>query len=348
VNGREREIRLIRRANRASALGRLMLGELTSWQEFFDADVLDLGSMPRRNLKSGKHDIQSRLSDEIKGFCEKNFVHMTEAKLEDLYKAVKERRGLEIPLPNFQNQYSKIRPHVLKDIPPYSTVVISLWGLNFRYPEYFISDDIRQSLALALEAKVELNKLENISHKEALERRGEISALTQKEGLANRFAILSCYNLLEAYLNGLAWIFALDKEKMKALSNNSRKLIEDSAKLKEKVIKYPGIIAGRTLWGEDDDPPNLLLSDFKHFRDSIVHPSPFSVPERFGGYDKLQNFYMVNIGLSMVIARHTIDAISSIHQHVNAVNYAIPTWLDELAKALSTYEKDFESLVGID
>lgn len=342
MNGREREIRLIRRANRASALGRLMLGELTDWQEFLSADVADLEGMPRRNLKSGKHDIQNRLSPEIQKFCKDNFIGMTEARMEALYEAVKERRGLEIPLLDFQSTYSKFRPQVLKDVPPYSTVVVSLWGLQFRHPEHFISDDIKQSLALAIEAKSELNRLENISHKEALERRGEISALTQKEGLANRFTILSCYNLLEAYLNGLAWVFAADKEKMNGLSNNSRKLIEDSANFRDKVIKYPTIITGRPLWGEDDDPPNLLLSDFKHFRDSIVHPSPFSVPERFGGYDKLLNFYMVNIGLSMVIARHTIDTISSIHQHVTGGGSARPAWLGELAELLDQYEINFE------
>lgn len=319
-----------------------MLGELTTWQEFLDADVLDLEGMPRRNLKSGKHDIQSRLSDEIKGFCDKNFVAMTEAKMEDLYNAIKNSRSLEIPLHDFQNQYSKIRPHVLKDIPGYSTVVISLWGIQFRNPEHFISDDIKQSLALAFEAKDELNKLENVSHKELHKRRGKISALTQKEGLANRFTIISCYNLLEAYLNGLAWMFALDKEKMKGLSNNSRKLIEDSATLRDKVIKYPSIITGRPLWDENDEIPNLLLSDLKQFRDSIVHPSPFSVPERFGGYDKLQNFYLVTIGLSMVIARLTVDLIGSIHQHVTGKGSARPVWLNELADLLDQYEINLE------
>lgn len=40
--GREREAEIIRQANRAAAVGRLMLGELNPWQEFLQADVTDL------------------------------------------------------------------------------------------------------------------------------------------------------------------------------------------------------------------------------------------------------------------------------------------------------------------
>lgn len=71
LSGREREAKMIRQANRAAAVGRLMLGEFNSWQEFLEADVLDLENLPRRQLKSGKTDVKRRLYSEIKSFCSK-------------------------------------------------------------------------------------------------------------------------------------------------------------------------------------------------------------------------------------------------------------------------------------
>ncbi|MBT3322260.1 MAG: hypothetical protein HN392_08235 [Anaerolineae bacterium] len=70
LSGREREANLIRRANRAAAVGRLMLGEFYSWNQFLEADSVDLVSLPRRMLKSGLRDIKARLSQEIGAFCD--------------------------------------------------------------------------------------------------------------------------------------------------------------------------------------------------------------------------------------------------------------------------------------
>ena len=71
---------------------------MNTWQEFLEADVLDLESLPRRQLKSGKIDVSNRLSPEISRFCSKNFRGMTESKLSTLYEDIKAFRGLEIPL----------------------------------------------------------------------------------------------------------------------------------------------------------------------------------------------------------------------------------------------------------
>ncbi|MFO7899458.1 MAG: hypothetical protein R6V58_10425, partial [Planctomycetota bacterium] len=62
LSGREKEVAAIREANRAAAVGRLMLGELKDWHEFIAADSADLAKLPRRQLKSGKADVRRRLS----------------------------------------------------------------------------------------------------------------------------------------------------------------------------------------------------------------------------------------------------------------------------------------------
>ena len=317
-----------------------MLGEFSDWQEFLAADVIDLQVLPRKSLKSGKRDVQKRLSGEIQSFCKYNFTNMTVNKLEDLYNEVKKDRGLEIPLPDFEIKYSKFNKSVLKDIPPYSTASVSLWGLKFRYPEYFISRDIKQALALSIEARAQLNEFNETRHKKLVDNQEKINELIQQEDFASRSSIVSCFNLLESHLNGIAWLFARDEERMASLSNNKQRLIKDNGrtKFRDKLIKYPEIITGNKLWREEDEPPALLLSYFKKFRDSIMHPSPFPTPDKFGGHDKLQVFYSANLGISMLVAQQVVDIITNIHRHINGSTTARPTWLDELSQLLDQYE----------
>jgi len=69
VTGRQRESAVIRQANRALAMGRLMLGEFRDWDEFLHADQLDLAGLRRSQLKAGVADVKHRLSRELKKFC---------------------------------------------------------------------------------------------------------------------------------------------------------------------------------------------------------------------------------------------------------------------------------------
>jgi hypothetical protein len=53
-SGRDKEASIIRQANRAAAVGRLMLGEMRHWAEFLEAGRIDLISLPRRQLNRAK------------------------------------------------------------------------------------------------------------------------------------------------------------------------------------------------------------------------------------------------------------------------------------------------------
>jgi len=128
--GRDREIKLIRKANRAAAVGRLMLGEITTWQEFLAADNIDLKKTPRKNLKGAVKDINLRLKKEIEKFCKKNFESISQDLLSNLYEGIKQYRGIEMPLKEFEQKYAKIKKDVIKGCPPHLTVHISLWGLQ--------------------------------------------------------------------------------------------------------------------------------------------------------------------------------------------------------------------------
>ena len=67
---------------------------------------------------------------------------MTQAKLVSLYEELKVHRNLEIPYPEFRDRYSPVKGSYEKGYPEHSTVCISLWGLQYRFPEHDFSNDL--------------------------------------------------------------------------------------------------------------------------------------------------------------------------------------------------------------
>ncbi len=342
TSGREKEVKLIRQANRASATARLMLGKFDDWHEFLKADTIDLDSLPRRNLKSGSKDVKRRLSREIEGFCSRNFQSMDERKLAQLYEAIKAHRGLELPLSEFENHFSPLHLKVLKGRPKHLTVCISLWGLQFKFPEEEMAKDLIEALNMAVTVKIGLEDYKNKHHSENRENRTQIGTLTRQKSFAARSAVISCFNLIEAYLNGLAWDY-VQTNGTEQLSNRKRSLLEDTNQVstRDKLMKYPMTITGRQLWEEPDDEVEAFISTLKPFRDSLMHPSPFSAPEKHGGYDKLSLFYRVDCDTGLLTAKLLVNLVKRIQKHVYEEQSTLPVWINELDKEV---QKCWDSL----
>jgi hypothetical protein len=337
MNGRSREVARIREADRAAAVGKLLLGQFKNWQEFLEIDTLDLEAMPRRRLKSGHHDVRKRLSKEIDSFCSRNFVNMTAKKLSMLYEQIKSYRGLEIPLQEFEELFSTIKTQALRGHPQHATVVISLWGMQFKYPEHYFAEDIQESLSRARELSDQLKTYSGLPHTKAKQDRDEIALMIRGREFSVRACLLSCFNLIEAYFNGLAWEFSRNSEAISKLSKNKREMIEDSGrtKFRDKLVKYPEIISGQQLWDDKQDPIKTFLDEMKPFRDALVHPSPFTVPEKFGGHDKLQILYRLDLEVAESCANLTVSIITSVQRHLYGENVAEPPWLIDLKKCQS-------------
>ncbi len=333
AQGRNREVQKIRKYNRAAAVGKLMLKELNDWNEFLKADQDDLENLPRRFLKSAYNDVKKRLSTELDRFCKQNFLNMNVDILSNLYEEIKKYRGLEISLSDFEKKYAPIHPQILIGFPLHLTVSISLWGLQFKFPENELSKDIIEAMGLATNSQIELKKYEKLSHKELLQKREEITSFLRMKFFTIRMLILSCFNLLEAYLNGLAWDY-IYKFGQEDLSNRQYKCLTDSTSvsIRDKLKKYPEIISKRTLWEENDGEIVGFIDIVKPYRDSLVHPSPFSAPEKFGGYDKLLLFYKIDFDTAFLTVDLLIKLINKIHFHINPDIKDIPKWIDSIIK----------------
>jgi hypothetical protein len=330
IKGRDREATLIRNANLACAVGRLLLGEISSWNEFLEPDTVDYINLPRKQLKSGKYDIQKNLKIRIDDFCKSNFTKMTIPKLVSLYKEVKIRRNLEIPYTEFRDKYSPIRRFFEKGYPDYSTVCISLWGLQYRFPEHDFSNDMVVATEHFIKADIELDEYREEQHSNLSVDKDKIANLIRKIESAKRQLMQTAFSLLECYLNGIAWTY-YQKEKSAALSKRKVNTLQDTSNLtfRDKIRKYPSIIFGKEI---DEGSYQFLLDEAKKFRDALMHPSPFSAPEKFGGYDKLEKIYNLD---NEIVSRTVSESMGLIEkfESMQGENTPVPVWLPEIKKA---------------
>lgn len=265
TTGREKEARDLKRSNQAAAVARLMLKDIRSWEEFLEPSMIDYANLPRRQLKSGAYDIKKRLKKEIKSFCDKNFQGVTDSKLSKLYEDIKAYRGLEIPLKDFEYKYGKVNPTVIKGNPAHLTVHISLWGLQFLFPEDILTKDIIVALDILHKSEAELGKFKEKSHQQLSASQDQIKEAIRQKEFSQRAIILSCFNLIEAFLNGIAWDYC-QRHDTSNLSKRKQNLLTDTASVsvRDKLLKYPSLICG----SEIPATPNreLFLDIIKPFR----------------------------------------------------------------------------------
>jgi hypothetical protein len=138
--------------------------------------------------------------------------------------------------------------------------------------------------------------------------------------------ILTGFNLIEAYINGLAWGYAQAHDLSK-LSKNQRSMIEEAeGSIVRRLITVPNIIANNpSPLNENTSPMREFIEIIKPYRDSIVHASPFAAPERFGGYAKLEKLYELNFETVQEAVRIIVEIIGVIHRHVTG-EISLPPW----------------------
>lgn len=337
--GRTRESQEVQAAYQAASVGRLMMGELGSWQEFMEPDTTDWSALPRRELRARRTHVRTSLLPEIEKFCRKNFSGMTPDVLRRLFLDVRARRGFECPRQQFETKYARLSPDAAAGSPPYATVVISLWGLQFWVPEDNLAQDLAQALELGTEVLDRHHPFYAQNHAELRSNADDIKQLVRRRLFSARAGLLCAFNLTECFLNSLAWRF-LHEGEPKELSAAGLKLLQDTAgtSLGKKLRKYPFLITGAEMTSDDFDDIERLLSVLKPFRDSLVHVSPFLTPEKFGGHDKLELVARLDVDTLIDVASLATRVIRSIANHV-AERFAWAKelrWLDQLEQLINS------------
>ncbi len=185
-----------------------------------------------------------------------------------------------------------------------------------------------------VQSQTELKKYSRNTHQALEKDSAQISLLIRQNKFATRSVILFCFSLMEAYLNGLAWDY-MQSVDVSTLSNTTKKLLEDApnpVSLRKKLEKYPQKITGSDIWlvQTNKETLNAFLNIVKPFRDSLVHPSPFSAPEKLGGHDKLRLLYRIDYDTGLLTANLLVSLLELLHFHVYSESKQFPEWFTQL------------------
>ena len=327
--GRAREASEIVRLRRAAAVGRLMLGELHAPLDRIEHE--HYVAKPRRELKAEVAALRSSLRKELRKFCQQNFVNVSPEKLGDLYEDIRAHDSqYRLPLDEFVKRVGEPRSNVLKGAPAHATICLSPWGLQTEFPEMHLARDLALSYNDALDAEGVRGGHGKVPWRKAKEEdfRRPLAAALIRGKFSMRMCLLSCFNLTEAFINGIAWEFVQSSGAAGLSKNQQDLLTKGQASLLDKLAKVPAIVTGRERGPltKGQAPLSTFRDLVKPFRDSIVHASPFSAPERFGGYDKLERVYELEMPTVTNAVELTLKIVGTIHEFMGS-GHGLPAWL---------------------
>lgn len=329
--GREREAAEIVRFKRAAAVGKLLLGELDGpLDPIFVEQFVD---RPRKDLKSDREAIRRDLRGEIAKFCRDNFQEIRPEDLARLYDPLFERGSTwYLPLSDFVRDFGRFKPGVLRGAPLHSTIHISPWGLQTEFPEHHLMRDLAGTFNQAVEIGDQLASYHSRTWSQVKEKRprDELADLIRRKETSQRACLLSCFNLIEAYINGLAWDYVHTHD-TSGLSKDNRNVLTESERpvnIIDKIIKIPRLVAERDMGPHHQtrDPLKSFIDVVKPYRDAIVHASPFAAPEKFGGYDKLRKLYDLDLMTVRRAVDITLSLIGETHRFVGGEG-DLPQWV---------------------
>jgi hypothetical protein len=216
------------------------------------------------------------LSKEIKYFIHANFVRCEYDDLARLCDEVRARRGLFLPLAEFEKQFFPLAQSVKQRVPFYAHVHISPFGLQFEFPEHHFLKDIESCVPELLGA---LSALAPFTQAEfdAKRDRKPVAERVGKEKFLSRAIISAAFNLIEAFLSGL-FFAAIHAKSVGSLVCDEEFLEfarkKESAKFwvrLDRVVRF----ASQGAESADNEPFKALIETGKRYRDAIHHTTPF-------------------------------------------------------------------------
>jgi len=219
---------------------------------------------------------------------------------------------------DFERNVGALRARSHLDIPPYAEMLIQP-GIDvaFRHPEYMLARDLECLHDLYRDAE---RLLETINWSSPPAWAGAASENAQT--LA-RTAILTCFNLLESFVSGLARAHVMLYANLDATVTS--KLLSTQDALRRRIVSVPRQILGREPPLDLNKPPlSTMFGSLKQYRDSFVHCEPGDQPAAHG-YVKEELFHDV----SPKLVDEAVSTTESIIRLVWKAVYGVdgPRWL---------------------
>jgi hypothetical protein len=260
----------------------------------------DLQSLAKQLLASGK------ASEPFVKWCASQYDKWSEAK-EVIFEVGR--------VQDVEKAIGRLAWHRFMECPPYAQVLLQgFTGAAIRHPEYHLARDVALLWNLFLDA-------ERICD-ESLKSPRPMSS-EHSQSLA-RSVIITCYNLLESFVSGLAMAWRMENPAAAAAA----KLPKDMAPLHERFFAVPAAIVGReTGLDRNQSPFAELFGDLKRRRDAFVHCDPGPTPTKLG-YLKEEHFHDVSPSVVREVVNRTSDAIRLVWKAVHGKDK--PMWLPTL------------------
>lgn len=218
----------------------------------------------------------------------------------------------------FENNIGRLCVSDSLDAPPYAEILIQ-GGIDaaYRHPEYMLVRDIEFLHSLYSNAENMLNKVDWSSKP-----KWAAAASEGSQGLG-RTIVLTCFNLLESFVGGLARAHVMCNANIDEAQ--ATKILSARDSLRKRIISVPRQILGREPSVDINKPPlSLLFGDIKKYRDSFVHCEPGDQVASLG-YVKEILFHDISPRLVNDTINYTHAAIRNIWTEIHGRSG--PKWL---------------------
>jgi hypothetical protein len=297
---------------KALVASRLLKGDINNWVVFEQERETARKIANRHTARGVSSQIRRgyrELSTEIQRFIAKNFSRCNYSDLAYLCDAIEPGIGLHLRLDEFEKAFFPLAESGKQRFPFYAHVSISVWGLQFEYPEHHFLQDLDAGLDDLKEVRLRLNAL-GVTDANMKSKRDDIAPLISREKFISRSVISAAFSLAEAFLSGL-FFTALNTNTLGRLHCDEEFLRyaekKESAALKgrlDRIVRFAssGQADGRS------DPFKSFIEIGKHYRDAIHHTTPFGRNDLEAG-QRLLALYEIKSNLAAVCALLSLDCV---------------------------------------
>lgn len=300
---------------KALVASRLLMGDINDWKVFEQERDTARKIANRHSARSVSSQIGRRyreLSTEIQKFIAQNFSRCDYRDLARLCDAIESGTGLYVRLDEFERAFFPLAEPLKTRYPFYAHVSISVWGLQFEYPELHFLQDLDAGLDDLTETRLRLGDL-GVTDADMKRKRSDIAPLLSKGKFISHSVISASFSLVEAFLSGL-FFTALHTKGLGKLHCDAEFLTYaekgESTALKgrlDRVVKF----ASADKAGGGSDPFNSFIEIGKRYRDAIHHTTPFGRSDLEAG-ERLLALYEINHNTAVLCALLSLECVLTI------------------------------------
>lgn len=300
---------------KALVAARLLMGDFDDWKVFEQERETASKIHNRRTARSVSSQIgrsYRALSAETQGFISENFSRCNYDDLAKLCEAVPTGLGIYQRLDEFEASFFPLADQIKRRFPFHAHVSISLYGLQFEFPEHHFLRDLESALKDLAETQSRIAEFSDGS-RVPKERRGVASELVARDMFLSRSIISAAFSLVEAFLSGL-FFAAIHTSLVGHLPCDENFLqyarSKESAALKGRLDKVVQFVSGQQASG-NDEPFRSFIEFGKRYRDAIHHTTPFQRKDVEAG-GRLLTLYEINGDVALQCTLHSLDTVLEI------------------------------------